>query len=91
MSPFWTVFYNAIGIAVAALGPDPMIAGAAMAADYVLVISSSLRLHRFTASNWREPRLRLPRPAAQMHEHCRICAEACRRCENACSVLLAAG
>jgi hypothetical protein len=28
---------------------------------------------------------------AGMHEHCRICAEACRRCEAACGVLLAAG
>jgi len=28
---------------------------------------------------------------AGMHQHCRICAEACRRCEAACSVLLAAG
>lgn len=26
---------------------------------------------------------------AQMHEHCRICAEACRRCERACADLLA--
>ncbi|MBT2597252.1 four-helix bundle copper-binding protein [Arthrobacter sp. ISL-72] len=25
---------------------------------------------------------------AQMHEHCRICAEACRRCEIACTTLL---
>jgi hypothetical protein len=27
---------------------------------------------------------------AGMHEHCRICAEACRRCERACADLLAA-
>jgi hypothetical protein len=27
---------------------------------------------------------------ARMHEHCRICAEACRRCEHACDLLLAA-
>lgn len=26
---------------------------------------------------------------AQMHEHCGICAEACRRCEQACRELLA--
>ena len=26
---------------------------------------------------------------AQMHEHCRVCAEACRRCERACADLLA--
>lgn len=25
---------------------------------------------------------------AGMHEHCRICAEACRRCEAACAALL---
>jgi hypothetical protein len=25
---------------------------------------------------------------AQMHEHCRICAESCRRCEQACRQLL---
>lgn len=27
---------------------------------------------------------------AGMHEHCRICAESCRRCEGACHELLAA-
>lgn len=27
---------------------------------------------------------------AEMHEHCRICAEVCRRCEDACRVLIAA-
>jgi Domain of Unknown Function (DUF326) len=27
---------------------------------------------------------------AQMHEHCRVCAEVCRRCEQACNELLAA-
>ena len=26
---------------------------------------------------------------ASMHEHCRICAETCRRCEQACADLLA--
>jgi len=25
---------------------------------------------------------------AQMHEHCRICAESCRRCEQACQAAL---
>lgn len=25
---------------------------------------------------------------ASMHEHCKICAESCRRCEQACAVLL---
>jgi uncharacterized protein DUF326 len=27
---------------------------------------------------------------AEMHEHCRVCAEVCRRCEQACNELLAA-
>lgn len=27
---------------------------------------------------------------ADMHEHCRVCAEACHRCERACRELLAA-
>ena len=27
---------------------------------------------------------------AGMHDHCRLCAEACRRCEKACADLLAA-
>ena len=27
---------------------------------------------------------------AQMHAHCRVCADACRRCERACRELLAA-
>lgn len=27
---------------------------------------------------------------AQMHEHCRVRAEACRRCEQACAELLGA-
>lgn len=26
---------------------------------------------------------------ADMHEHCRVCADACRRCEQACTNLLA--
>jgi hypothetical protein len=26
---------------------------------------------------------------AEMHEHCRICADACRRCQQACDELLA--
>lgn len=27
---------------------------------------------------------------AEMHDHCRVCAESCRRCEQACAELLAA-
>lgn len=27
---------------------------------------------------------------AEMHEHCKICADVCRRCEEACRALLAA-
>ena len=27
---------------------------------------------------------------ADMHEHCKVCADACRRCEQACAELLAA-
>ncbi|GAA3166205.1 four-helix bundle copper-binding protein [Blastococcus jejuensis] len=27
---------------------------------------------------------------AEMHEHCRVCAESCRRCESACRDLIAA-
>jgi hypothetical protein len=58
---FWAFFYNAIGIPVAVLGLlNPMIAGAAMAAGSVLVVSNSLRLRPFGTpwSSLRQPGFR---------------------------------
>ena len=56
---FWALFYNTVGIPVAAAGfLSPVLAGAAMAFSSVSVVTNALRLRRFRFSDRRAPERR---------------------------------
>ncbi|MBE3598602.1 MAG: copper-translocating P-type ATPase [Limnochordaceae bacterium] len=59
---FWALFYNTVGIPVAAAGfMSPVLAGAAMAFSSVSVVSNALRLRRFRFGDTPRPDLRKER------------------------------